>query len=213
MVFAAIASSTPFASTRPMCWPCCVNATGCRSTIGNANLAGQHAHHRCVLDPGNAFECPPSLVQVAQKIHCGRCLRRRRAARSARVTSVRPAGLDVAGAGDAETRVAFEIMREHKAGRGEAAKHQQRGGGKEHAAHGARRPPPGRLGRAKTIRGRTQHTVAVRIVELQRHTRSVAADTPLQRQILPRAPAAQLSGWIVVPQQGSICGIPLIRHA
>ena len=179
---------------------------------GDANLAGQHAHHRRVLDPGDLFESAAPFVQGHKKYVAADVF-----AEDGQQIGAghfgEAGGLDVAGAGNAETRVAFEIMREHNASRGEAAKHQKCGGGKEHAAHGAGRSPPGRPGRAKTICGRAQHTVAVRIVELQRHTRSVAADTPLQRQILARAPAAQLSGWIVVPQQGPICRIPLIRHA
>ena len=183
----------------------------------DANLVRQHAHHARVLDPGNTLEFTPSLVQRDKKDVAADVFPKH--GHQIGPAQLREAGsLNVAGASDTETRVAFNIMREHEAGRGQATQHQKRGSGKKHASHGAGRSPPGRFRLAEAVRGGAQHTVAVGIVELQRHTRSAAprspgADTPLQGHILPRAPAAQLNGWVVVPQQRSICGISLIGHA
>ncbi len=59
MVCAAMVSRTPFASTRPICWPVRVNATGFRSTIAMRIRSGS------------------SRITVARSIQgiCSSCLR------------------------------------------------------------------------------------------------------------------------------------------
>ncbi len=134
----------------------------------DANLIGKQAHHGGVLDPGNLLQLPAPLVQghkenVAADVfaedgqhlgagHLGE-----------------PGGLNVSGAGDAEARVALEVVLKQEAGSRQPAEHDERAQRKKHAAHSAGRPPPGPLRFSEAIGGGTQNTVAVRIVELQRH--------------------------------------------
>ncbi len=184
-----------------------------------ANLVGQHAHYSRVLDPGNTLKCPASLIQRHKKnVAADVFAKDGQQVGAAHLGEAR--SVNVAGTGDAETRIAFEKMRQHKAGRGEAAQHQERGKREKHAACFAGRTRPMRsrrcLGRAKPLRGRVQHSVAFRVVELEGHARRVAparcggAHSSVN---FARAPGAQLRGGIVVPQQGPVCRIALIGHA
>ena len=183
----------------------------------DANLIGQHAHHRGVLDPGNLLQFPPARAQWNKKDVAANVFTEDRheiAAAHLRESC----GLNIVGACDTEARIAFEKMRERKVCRSKSPKHSGHSAQENHAPHLRCRTPPRSLRRAKTIRGRPQHTVLFRVVELERHSGGNApacggAHAFIERRILPRTLAAQLGGGIVIPQERPVSSISLIRHA
>ena len=169
-----IVSRTPFASTRPICSPWRVKATGWRSTTETRIWSGSTRITVACSTQGICFELLAALADgdeenVAADVFAedGQHL--------CAAHFGEPGGLDVFRPGDTEARVALQVVAHHQRERGKGAEHDQRAGGKKDAACPALRPPPAPLLLAKAIGGGAQHAVAVRIVELERHARSAPA--------------------------------------
>ena len=176
----------------------------------DTNLVGEQAHDRGVLDPGNSFKVFAPLANgnkedVASDVfsedgeHLGAA------------NFGEAGGLDVASAGDAEARVAFEIGLE-----------------KTHAAVKARRTmraESARKTRPTVPAGRHQRALAAakdcfRSVESRRRPGPASSGgmpgqraRPIAGHTLLHAPEARLRGRFILPNQRPGCGVTLNHHA
>ena len=119
---------------------------------GDAQLVGQHAHDRGVLDPGNLFQLLAPLVQGNKEDVAADVFAEDGQQVAARDFG-QAGGLNVAGAGDAEARVALEIRFEDKAGGDENAGRGEHAAAEKDASPLGRRPPPGAALRALPCAG------------------------------------------------------------
>src|ERR1017187_7818809 len=175
----------------------------------DTNLVREQAHYSRMLYPGNRFELFAPFVDgnkeyVAADVFAEDWKHLRAAYFSEAV------GLDVAGTGDAEARVALEIVLEHHASRGESTENDDRAERKEHAPHRTGRTPPvaARSTEASPIGARG--IVAVGILHFQRHAGQCA---PRSGYTLLHTPDARLRGRFILPDQRPRCSVALIHHA
>ena len=107
----------------------------------DANLIGEHAHDGGVLDPGDGFKLLAALADGNKEDVAADVFAEDGEHLGAGDFS-EAGGLDVAGAGDAEAGVAFEIGLEEVAGGAEAGEDEERAERQRHAPDGAGRTPP-----------------------------------------------------------------------
>ena len=175
----------------------------------DANLIGQHAHHRRMFNPGNGFKFPAPLADRHKKDVAADVFAEDR--QHLRAADFRePGRLDIAGAFNAEAPVAFERLFKENARRRKPAENDRRAEPDKHASYGRGRPPQVAASRAEACPIWAWRVVAVGVLHLQRHARQRA---PRPGHTLLHAPEARLRGRFILPNQRPGCSTALIHHA
>ena len=126
---AGMVSRTPFASTRPNCWP----------------WRAKQAHHRCPFHPGDLLQLLAPLAEGNEKDVAPDVFAENRQHFGA-AHFREPRGLDAARALNAEAGVAFEVSLQEENASGQAAQHDQCAHAQKNTACGTGRTPPGAAG-------------------------------------------------------------------